>query len=86
MKTNSTGIMLLIIFVAIGMFPGPAHQLVDFAAGIVGAVGRLLQGQGLSISGNTIEMIVVLGLIIVTISAVSTAVVDTGKLIKGRRK
>jgi len=77
--TNRLPLTLLLLFVATGIFPQQGHALVNLAANIVSAVHSLLRGQGVDISQNSVETVVMLALIVVAISVLSSTI-GGGKL------
>lgn len=76
---NRLPLTLLLLFVAVGIFPKQGHDLVNLAANIVGAAYSLLRGQGITVSQNSVETVVTLAVIVVAISAISSAI-GGGKL------
>lgn len=79
-------IVLLILFIAAGVFPFQAHSVVNLAAWIVDSVIDLLRGQGVNIDQTTIESLVTLSVIVITILALAAAIRGSGRVINNRRK
>jgi len=83
---NNSHIVLLILFIAAGVFPVQARSVVNLAAGIVGSVIDLLRGQGVNIDTQTVGMFTSIAVIIITILALAAAIQSSGRAIKNRRR